>query len=235
MELVDTKELIKNTFSVVLALTIITFVVVFIAYGCSGVSDRLKETLTITTGFFGGLATLGAAYIAAKLFNKWTDEQLGITKSQISKEVLDILVKLTSDAETYYFKAAYYADIYEQRYCKDLSKEYLFSTILEARNSHQMKDEYNSKLDFNLIIFFEKIKLYETVFDVSLLSKEDKEFNFTVYFHTINTFLISIIEGDEAKIIFFKKAVARLREDFKIKYYDELIKILRKNITFNDY
>lgn len=54
MELVDTKELIKNTFSVVLALTIITFVVVFIAYGCSGVSDRLKETLTITTGFFGG-------------------------------------------------------------------------------------------------------------------------------------------------------------------------------------
>lgn len=67
----NTKELIKNTFGAVLALTIIIFVIVFIAYGCSGINDHLKETLTITIGFFGGFATLGAAYIAANLFNDW--------------------------------------------------------------------------------------------------------------------------------------------------------------------
>lgn len=70
----DTKKLIENTFGAVLALTITTFVVVFIAYGCSGVGDRLKETLTITIGFFGGFATLAAAYIAANLFNDWREQ-----------------------------------------------------------------------------------------------------------------------------------------------------------------
>jgi len=67
----NTKKLIKNTFGTVAALTITIFVTFFIAYGCADVKDQLKETLTITIGFLGGFATLGAAYIAANLFDDW--------------------------------------------------------------------------------------------------------------------------------------------------------------------
>lgn len=67
----NTKELIKNTFGAVLALTIIIFAVVLTVYGCSGIADPFKETLTITIGFFGGFTTLGAAFIAANLFDDW--------------------------------------------------------------------------------------------------------------------------------------------------------------------
>lgn len=74
-ELINTKELIENTFGAVTALTIIAFVVVFIAYGSSEVDDQLEKTLTITIGFFGGFATLGAAFIAANLFNDWKEQQ----------------------------------------------------------------------------------------------------------------------------------------------------------------
>lgn len=224
-------------FSIFVAV-IITLFLVFSIFGILyfywGDVTAVKDSLSTIAGFFGGFATLGAAVIAAYLFNDWKDEQLGVTRSQISKEVLEILVKLTADAESYYFKATSYAGIYEQQHSRDLSREYLFSTILEARNSHQMKAEYNAKLDSNLIIFFEKIKLYETVFGVVLLTKEDKEFNFTVYFYTINAFFSSIIEGDEVKIKFFKNAVATLQEKFKINYYVKLIEIFKKNITFSE-
>lgn len=67
----EVKNIIKNTFSIVSALTIIFFVIVFIWFGCSGIEGQLKETFTLTIGFFTGLATLGAAYVAANLFNDW--------------------------------------------------------------------------------------------------------------------------------------------------------------------
>ena len=35
----------------------------------------LKEALSITASFFGGFATLTAAYIASRLFNDWKDQQ----------------------------------------------------------------------------------------------------------------------------------------------------------------
>jgi len=70
----NTKELIKNTFGTVAVLTIAIFVIVFIAYGYTDVEGQLKETLTITIGVFGGSATLGAAFIAANLFNDWKEQ-----------------------------------------------------------------------------------------------------------------------------------------------------------------
>ncbi|RZG64531.1 MULTISPECIES: hypothetical protein [Acinetobacter] len=98
------KKLIENTFGTVLALTIVTFVVVFIAYGCSGVEDQLKETLTITIGFFGGFATLGAAFIAAYLFNDWRDQSIAELKSQrclkINNDLFEV-DKLVSSADIF--------------------------------------------------------------------------------------------------------------------------------------
>ena len=47
----------------------------------------LKEALSITASFFGGFATLTAAYIASKLFNDWRDEQTYLLIKELSLEI----------------------------------------------------------------------------------------------------------------------------------------------------
>lgn len=110
MELKNTEELIKNTFGVILALTVIVFVAVLILYGCSGISEPLKETMTITIGFFGGFATLGAAYIAANLFNDWRVEK----NYDLENQYLSNIVIGLRDI---------HAELLEMQYCSKRIKE----------------------------------------------------------------------------------------------------------------
>ena len=153
----DTKKLIENTFGAVLVLTIITFVIVFIAYGCTGVNDRLKETLTITIGFFGGLATLGAAYIASRLFNDWRDQH----NKTVEKEMAWIVIQKFDAAE---FNLSRFRDGFQNfKYkCNFLSE-------MSDEEFQNLDNELNSilsslrgvSLDFSL--FLESVRKYSLV------------------------------------------------------------------------
>ena len=65
--------------TIILATTfacIFLFVCVFWFYSSADnkTLGLLKDSLSTTSGFFGGIATLTAAYIASKLFNDWKDQ-----------------------------------------------------------------------------------------------------------------------------------------------------------------
>lgn len=51
----------------------------------------LKEALSITASFFGGFATLTAAYIASKLFNDWKHEYNKNTENEYLKSALNYI------------------------------------------------------------------------------------------------------------------------------------------------
>lgn len=53
------------------------FALIFYLYSSiSGISlNNLKDALSMTASFFGGIATLVAAYVAAKLFNDWKEQE----------------------------------------------------------------------------------------------------------------------------------------------------------------
>ncbi|WP_288497396.1 hypothetical protein [uncultured Acinetobacter sp.] len=59
-------------------------------------SYPLKESLSITASFFGGFATLTAAYIASRLFNDWKDQ----TRFEINKEIVSQIIQ--TSAKIYY-------------------------------------------------------------------------------------------------------------------------------------
>ena len=90
----NTKELIRSTFGTVAVLTIAISVIVFIAYGYTDVEGQLKETLTITIGVFGGSATLGAAFIAANLFNDWKEQHNKQVENQLILTIVNNFNKL---------------------------------------------------------------------------------------------------------------------------------------------
>jgi hypothetical protein len=66
--------------------TIFLFALIFWLYtnADSQSLTSLKEALSTTSGFFGGIATLIAAYIASKLFNDWKKQ----TKYELKKEII---------------------------------------------------------------------------------------------------------------------------------------------------
>lgn len=53
----------------------------------------LKDSLTLTSSFFGGIATLVATYIATKLFNDWRDEKIFL----ILKDKIDLANKIIEE------------------------------------------------------------------------------------------------------------------------------------------
>jgi len=81
--------------------TIFLFAIIFYLYG--GGSDALRDALSMTAGFFGGIATLVAAYIATKLFNDWKEQHnKQILAFEAKKLHLDLsgLMRVIAEFET---------------------------------------------------------------------------------------------------------------------------------------
>lgn len=72
---------------------IFLFVIIFYLYG--GERSVLKDALSMTASFFGGIATLIAAYIAYSLYVDWrTPHNLNI-ETEHKKEILKVIRKLS--------------------------------------------------------------------------------------------------------------------------------------------
>lgn len=61
-------------------------VILYFIFKNWGDVTAVKDSLSIISGIFGGLATLGAAVIAANLFNDWRDQHNKSVKNQFSIE-----------------------------------------------------------------------------------------------------------------------------------------------------
>lgn len=74
--------------------TILLFTFLFFLYG------DFANALSMTAGFFGGIATLVAAYVATRLFNDWKKEAKYTRNTQVLNEFwdnyIDVKTKLVS-------------------------------------------------------------------------------------------------------------------------------------------
>ncbi|WP_151964152.1 hypothetical protein [Acinetobacter oleivorans] len=55
----------------VISISIIFFFFILFLYSHNNINDPLKESFSLTISLFSALATLGAAIIAARLFQNW--------------------------------------------------------------------------------------------------------------------------------------------------------------------
>ncbi len=76
--------------------TIYLFGLIFYVYtnADSKTLATLKDSLSTTSGFFGGIATLVAAYIASKLFNRWEDQHNKQVNSDFIMKLYDCLFEM---------------------------------------------------------------------------------------------------------------------------------------------
>ena len=86
----------KHISTVILASSfssILLFAFIFWLYSNSDSKtlSTLKDALSTTSGFFGGITTLIAAYIASKLFNDWKDAHNKNIDAQLCMKIYDFI------------------------------------------------------------------------------------------------------------------------------------------------
>lgn len=99
----EIKTTIINTFGTISYLVVIFFFITLILFTHNNVNDALKESWTASLSFMSVLSTLGAAYIASKLFNDWKIQQNHSTQKEfihdINNQYKDIVSYVTENVE----------------------------------------------------------------------------------------------------------------------------------------
>ena len=90
-------------------------------------TQPLKDALSITASFFGGLATLTAAYIASRLFNDWKEQK----KYEVPYSLtLDALTTYIKSKDTYFKYLVQYAINHKHEVISYATADNLFNEAL---------------------------------------------------------------------------------------------------------
>lgn len=161
------KDSVQTAFLVVGFFTILVFGAsyYFMFLDADPTDQPLKDSLAITASFFGGFATLTAAYIASKLFNDWRDEKEYELAKESSLSLLKATLNINSTLESFlaitYEFTEFKEDAEFNEYCKwcdDFSRDFMGNLI-------KLKTENN--LHHGLILDYkndEKLFLQENLF-----------------------------------------------------------------------
>ncbi|EIB7122425.1 hypothetical protein AW812_RS14395, partial [Acinetobacter baumannii] len=69
------KDQVQTVFLICCVISIILFGFIYYLLPNDPQNSKIKDSLSLTASFFGGIATLAAAYIATILFNDWKDQE----------------------------------------------------------------------------------------------------------------------------------------------------------------
>ncbi len=142
-------ELIKRETAIVLIstavaigiITIFAFFIVWICFPVATPKDSFKDALGFASGLFGGLATFGAAVVAAHLFNDWKEQH---NKMILANEAKTAFKKLSN---SFLLLATYRQTI------KRMSGQNATSTVTEVRDSFRPLIDFNQDIAVHLKYF----------------------------------------------------------------------------------
>lgn len=174
----------------------------------------------MTSSFFGGIATLVAAYIATHLFNDWRVVQSGSNRSDHAKITLKSL-----------FEMQVMLDFYYKEVC----------TIAKHPKSIDIHHCYNLRKKFNdnylklITEFSVNSSLYEAVYGDILSNLKTHDINdFNSYLFSINGALSRAINtnphNNDVTLEFYIKHAEKSKERFKENVVDEVTKKLSPHI-----
>lgn len=215
--------------SIVFILVIFFFFTLWL-YSYNDIEDALKNSWDVSISFFSAIATLGAAVIAAKLFNNWKESQTGINRSELSKKILSDMIELKEYCDYHYEHTRMEIIFYSNN--DEISAEDLAALkkyYIERRFEFISEYERISKC---LIL---NIRTYEYAFNIELIHQME-----TKLFHGYKT-LIIIIYGmlserkPKDEILYFHKTQMKEEKDrFKVEYFEKIIKETKKYVNLTD-
>ncbi|MDC4627471.1 hypothetical protein OHV62_14980 [Acinetobacter baumannii] len=130
------KNVVAYSISIsVILLVILIWSILGILFKYWGDVTAIKDSLSTISGIFGGLTTLGAAIIAANLFNDWRDQHNKSVSNEYAKKVLESYDRLSNSILNFQLEQ------------NDLEAElFPFLVGLQLENTIYV-DEYHSKIE----------------------------------------------------------------------------------------
>ncbi|KAF1013052.1 MAG: hypothetical protein GAK29_04780 [Acinetobacter bereziniae] len=136
----DIKRTLVDTFGRISYLFVIFFFFIYTLYLHNEVPEALKEALSASLSFLSVLATLGAAYIASKLFNDWKEQEEYNHKKESINKVIEISETLNKLLNSMNLPFAMFA-------VKNMSKTEFFNFLIR---SYSKINEENSNILNNI-------------------------------------------------------------------------------------
>ncbi|WP_407581130.1 hypothetical protein [Acinetobacter pittii] len=137
-----TKDFVQTIFLLCSIITIFIFgVIYYLMLNANNSAGIIKESLTLTANFFGGIATLAAAYVATILFNDWKEPYHQEKLDKCMEDIIEITYKVIN----------YFAMEYSQKLIKIKSKVIEKLYELEKVETKEEKTEILSEIDVLLL------------------------------------------------------------------------------------
>ena len=90
------KNKILNCFAIAFVSTLFIFAFTWIIFDFQNSANALKDTWSIVSSLFGGIATLIAAYIASLYFNDWKEQHNKEVRNKFSIQIYESYITLTN-------------------------------------------------------------------------------------------------------------------------------------------
>ena len=253
----DIRKNICQTLLITIALSIITIVISGIVLGCNGDNEPIYKAISLYGDYFGGIATIVAAYIASLLFNDWRDPANYTTTKEQVLEAMGILsqvrfqlnfmhdnlqtLKRTNEFLILNEDLLNYSDNEIQRKFFEIVKNIKFL------NDKMLFDEF-SKINHHFIHseFFYKscLKSYKKYYDYLVATKmlEDKEIYVAPY-RAYNHYFLVLDETAELLIKSLRRilvhpvgytVIANDTEDKTIYNYENILEMIISTIALID-
>ncbi|OEY95963.1 hypothetical protein BJD20_12700 [Acinetobacter proteolyticus] len=95
-------NIIENIFAITFVSLLFIFALTWIIFNFNDSTSALKDTWTTIGSFFGGVATLVAAYIAYSLYDDWRKPHNLSIETEHKKEILKVIRKIIPLEDRYY-------------------------------------------------------------------------------------------------------------------------------------
>lgn len=215
MELIkrDSVVVLMSTALGIFIITVLSFFIVWIGFPADTPQNSFKDALGFAGGLFGGLATFGAAIIAAHLFNDWKIVHSTESDTQDAKNLQNTIFAIKGLLDSQLNFILLYSGMgFDDNFKKQANM-----------NLEILQEKYLSlKMDFNIQI---------SIFSINALNRDtifnnSEEQIFDHYFYTITTLLTTISLGKHiSNEYYFKSVLNHCRTCEKVIFDDLLNRI----------
>ncbi|ENU23492.1 hypothetical protein F993_01645 [Acinetobacter proteolyticus] len=233
----DIKKFLKDTCVYIVTMTVIFFCIIFLIMFYQQNESAFKDAMDLCISFFSALATLGAAIIAAKLFETWKDTQSSSNRSELAKNIQIHLLRLKKLCDKNFETAIIFTKTNEYIRNPPADAPLSPSKILEHENerltlqdkNNILKQEYNEILD----LLRSSIDMYKFNYE-DLNLNDDSIFEFNGYQRLISGLLTYNFNNESAESIDnFKILLKDSKKYFEDNFFDPILDKTSPYINFN--
>ncbi|MGK8800937.1 hypothetical protein [Acinetobacter seifertii] len=162
------KVLLIDTCGWIISICIIFFFFTLWLYSYNNVEYPLKEAWSLTISMLSALATIGAAIIAAMLFNDWRVSQTGVNRSELAKNTQTSFYKLVSYLDYYHKYVMNQKHLWSSKNFPEISQTFIDQAEKIPQECEEKRSIFRNECEELYKQFQIDLKIYEKTFDINL-------------------------------------------------------------------